>query len=177
MNKKRELMASVVTSVQPTGSLTMTEYNPYDLALGLFGREGVLDQAGQTITNQSYTVPSVPGIITVVDSDGNRCMDISNVTIAPATATPASISFATDSTPSTGTVSGNTYTDTNGGTITINLGDFIPLSETDIYLRYILSTMTGMKKISFYKIANISNIDFVKYMPRFSIYFGNISNN
>ena len=135
MNKKRELMASVVTSVQPTGSLTMTEYNPYDLALGLFGREGVLDQAGQTITNQSYTVPSVPGIITVVDSDGNRCMDISDVVISSAVSTPATVSFDSTSNPSTGSVSGTVYTDDNGGTLEVSLGSYVPLTETNIYFR------------------------------------------
>ena len=31
MNKRRELMASVVTAVSPSATLTLTEYNPYNM--------------------------------------------------------------------------------------------------------------------------------------------------
>ena len=128
MNKKRELMASVVTAVSPTGSITMTEYNPYDLALGLYGTEGVLNQAGHTVTNQGYTVASVPGIITVTDADGNRCMDISNVVLAPSSPTPVTFLF-------NGVLAtGNTFTDTQGGEITLNVGSANPTEETEVYI-------------------------------------------
>ena len=133
MNKKRELMASVVTSVSPTGSITMTEYNPYDLALGLYGREGVLNQTGRVVTSEAYTVPSVPGVITIVDSNGNRCMDISNVTLAPVTPTP--VTFAFSLVPSTiGSFVGSTFTDVEGGTITLNPGTASPSSVTTVYM-------------------------------------------
>ena len=133
MNKKRELMASVVTSVSPTGSITMTEYNPFDLALGLFGREGVLSQAGRTITAEAYAVPSVPGVITVVDPDGNRCMDISNVTLAPATATPVGFMFTAAPT-AVGSYVGSVFTDVEGGTLTLNPGTASPTSTTTVYI-------------------------------------------
>ena len=127
MDRKRKLMASVVTSVSPTGSLTMTEYNPYDLALGLFGREGVLNQAGRTVTAEAYTVPSVPGIITVIDADGNRCMDISDVVLAPATSTPVGFTFNSGAT-------GSVFTDTEGGTLTLNPASASPTDDTTVYI-------------------------------------------
>lgn len=133
MNKKRELMASVVTSVSPTGSLTMTEYNPYDLALGLFGREGVLNQAGRTVTSEAYTVPSVPGIITVIDADGNRCMDISDITLVPAVPTPVTFTF-TNAPTTAGSYVGNLFTDTEGGTLTLNTGTANPTDDTTVYV-------------------------------------------
>lgn len=127
MNKKRELMASVVTAVSPTGSITMTEYNPYDLALGLYGVEGVLNQTGRLVTRESYTVSSVPGIITVVDPGGNRCMDISNVVLAPQTSTPVGFKFVTGA-------SGSVFTDIEGGKLTLNAGTSSPSSNTTVYI-------------------------------------------
>lgn len=135
MNKKRELMASVVTAVSPTGSITMTEYNPYDLALGLYGREGVLNQAGRIVSNESYIVPSVPGVITVVDQDGNRCMDISNVTLAPVTPTPVTFTFNVVP-PVYGSFVGSTFTDVEGGTITLSPGTSAPTSNTTVYISF-----------------------------------------
>lgn len=128
MNKKRELMASVVTSVSPTGSITMTEYNPFDLALGLYGTEGVLNQAGQTVTNQGYTVASVPGIITVTDADGNRCMDISNVVLAPASPTPVTFLF------NSSLATGSEFVDDQGGKITLDVGSANPTEDTTVYI-------------------------------------------
>ena len=134
MNKKRELMASVVTSVSPTGSLTMTEYNPFDLALGLFGREGVYNQTGRTVNSEAYVVPSVPGIITVMNSDGNRSMDISNVVLRPQSAVPVSAIFDYLSATQYGSASGSVFTDSNGGKITVNVGSANPTDSLDIYI-------------------------------------------
>lgn len=89
MNKRRELMASVVTAVAPSATLTMNEYNPYNLALGLFGEEHVHVQGNVQVIKEAYTVPSVPGIITLVDADGNRYYNVKNVKVEPVGAIPA----------------------------------------------------------------------------------------
>ena len=91
MNRKRELMASVVTAVSPTGSMTMTEYNPYNMALGLFGAENVHKQAASTLVDERYVVPSVPGIIELKDADGNRLYNVDNILASLATAVPGYI--------------------------------------------------------------------------------------
>lgn len=134
MNKKRELMASVTTSVQPTASITLNEYNPYDMALGLYGTEGVLSQVGRTLTAEAYTVPSVPGIITIIDPDGNRCMDISDVVVAPSTTVPVGFTFTSTLGTMSGTVLGSVFTDTNGGTITLNPATASPTADTTVYI-------------------------------------------
>lgn len=90
MNRRRELMASVVTAVNPSASITLNEYNPYNLALGLFGEEHVHKQASQKITGQSIVVNSVPGIVELADADGNRYYNIKNVVLRPSEATPSS---------------------------------------------------------------------------------------
>jgi hypothetical protein len=113
----------------------MTEYNPYDLALGLYGREGVLNQVGRTYTAESYTVPSTPGIITIVDPDGNRCMDISNVVLEPVTPTPVGFVFTGPAAGSPiGSYVGNVFTDFEGGTLTLNPATATPTSATTVYI-------------------------------------------
>lgn len=134
MNKKRELMASVITSIKPTASITMTEYNPYNLALGLYGTEGVYNQVGTTLTNESYVVPSVPGIITLCDANGNRYMDVSNVVISLNSATPASLSNPVGRDVFTN--SGAVFTDTSingGGTVEVTIGNMSSNDDLDIY--------------------------------------------
>lgn len=91
MNRKRELMASVVTAVAPSGTMTMNEYNPYNMALGLFGAENVHRQTASTMTNERYVVPSVPGIIELKDADGNRLYNVDNILASLATAIPSYI--------------------------------------------------------------------------------------
>ena len=91
MNRKRELMASVVTAVAPSGSMTMTEYNPYNMALGLFGAENVHKQEAKSMVDERYIVPSVPGIIELKDADGNRLYNADNIVVSLATAIPSKI--------------------------------------------------------------------------------------
>lgn len=91
MNRKRELMASVVTAVAPSGSMTMTEYNPYNMALGLFGAENVHKQEAKSMVDERYIVPSVPGIIELKDADGNRLYNAENIIVSLATAIPSKI--------------------------------------------------------------------------------------
>lgn len=111
MNRHRELMASVVTAVKPTGTITLDEYNPFNVALGLYGNENAHEQAGVTLTDEPYKVNSVPGIIRLKDADGNGYFNVSDIVVKPATSTPASATF-------TGGIS--TVTDTDGGTITLS---------------------------------------------------------
>ena len=91
MNRKRELMASVVTAVAPSGSMTMTEYNPYNMALGLFGAENVHKQEAKSMVDERYVVPSVPGIIELKDADGNRLYNADNIIVNLTTAIPSKI--------------------------------------------------------------------------------------
>lgn len=95
MNRRRELMASVVTAVAPSGSLTMNEYNPYNLALGLFGEEHVHLQAEQQVVKDGYTVPSIPGVIELVDADGNRYYNVKNIKVEPVNAVPSVTKWST----------------------------------------------------------------------------------
>lgn len=95
MNRRRELMASVVTAVAPSGTLTMNEYNPYNLALGLFGEEHVHLQSEQNVIKDAYTVPSVPGVIELVDADGNRYYNVKNIKVEPVGAVPSVAKWST----------------------------------------------------------------------------------
>ena len=118
MNKKRTLMATVTTAVKPSASLTLTEYNPYDLALGLYGEEAITHQEKATLTDEQYTLASVPGIITLTDADGNRYYDVKDIVVKPngVGSTTATVKTA----PSSMTFTGSTLTDTEGGKIKID---------------------------------------------------------
>lgn len=89
MNRRRELMSSVVTAVAPSASITLNEYNPYNLALGLFGEEHLHTQEDFTLQDESYVVDSVPGIIEVKDADGNRVYKLHDVSLKMANPKPA----------------------------------------------------------------------------------------
>lgn len=128
MNRKRELMASVTTAVASSASLTMTEYDPYNLALGLYGVEGVHKQKALTMVNEAYVVPSAPGIIRLVDADGKPYYNAKNITLIPATATPSSFTFGT-MTAGVGTV-----TDSTGLAINVS-GTFTGTANTTYYVR------------------------------------------
>ena len=54
MNQAREQMASVVTAVKPSIAITMNEYDPYNLALGLYGTEGTITQASKTVVDEVH---------------------------------------------------------------------------------------------------------------------------
>ena len=143
MNKKRELMASVTTAIEPSASITMNEYNPYNMALGLYGVENVHTQAATQIVNQPYTVTSVPGIITLEDADGNRYFDVSNVVVGSGTTTPASTSWTqigtitgntTGATITSGTGTNDILTDGDGTQITVGPGTGASADAENIYL-------------------------------------------
>lgn len=125
MNKKRELMASVTTQTQASGSMVLNEFNMYNLAIGMYGIENVHQQVGTTLVSTAYTVPSVPGIIELRDADGNRYYNVSNVSVAPLSAIPPSAVFT-----STGTA---TDTDANGGQLSVNAGGYTGTTNATIY--------------------------------------------
>lgn len=138
LNRKRTLMQSVVTAVKPTTTITLTEYNAYNMALGLYGTEAVTHIDEEDVVDELYTVVSVPGIITLVDADGNRVFNAKNIVIKPESAIPAMASFV--SVPSSlGTVAttaskDDTLTDTAGGKLTINAGTYSASTDTRIFM-------------------------------------------
>lgn len=126
MNRARELMASAVTAVKPSAKVKLFEYNPYNLALGLFGAEGMEHQEAKTLTDEVYTVVSVPGIIQLQDADGKTYYNCTNVTVKPQTPVPAKIVF-------NGTTSA-VYTDAAGGTITADVGTYSATTDERIFI-------------------------------------------
>ena len=138
MNRKRTLMQSVVTAVKPTTTITLTEYNAYNMALGLYGTEAVTHIDEKDVVDELYTVVSVPGIITLVDADGNRVFNAKNIIVKPESAIPAMASFV--SVPSslgtlaTTTNMNDTINDTAGGKLTINAGTYSAPTDTRIFM-------------------------------------------
>lgn len=138
MNRKRTLMQSVVTAVKPTTTITLTEYNAYNMALGLYGTEAVTHIDKKDVVDELYTVVSVPGIITLVDADGNRVFNAKNIIVKPESAIPAMASFV--SVPSslgtlaTTTNMNDTINDTAGGKLTINAGTYSASTDTRIFM-------------------------------------------
>lgn len=135
MNKRRELMASVVTAVNPTASLTMNEYDPYNAALGLFGVENVHKQEAAELTDEEYVVTSTPGILSIVDADGNKYYNLKDIVLRPASATPSTYTFAS------GTDGAGIFTDPGtgasvggGGTLQI-VGTYTASTDADIYMK------------------------------------------
>ena len=146
MNRKRTLMQSVVTAVKPTTTITLTEYNAYNMALGLYGREAVTHIDEKDVVDELYTVVSVPGIITLVDADGNRVFNAKNIIVKPESAIPAMASFVSIpsslGTLATTTNKNDTITDTAGGKLTINAGTYSASTDTRIFMT-IKSAPTG----------------------------------
>lgn len=139
LNRKRTLMQSVVTAVKPTTTITLTEYNAYNMALGLYGTEAVTHIDEKDVVDELYTVVSVPGIITLVDADGNRVFNAKDIIVKPESAIPAMASFV--SVPSslgtlaTTTNKNDTITDTAGGKLTINAGTYSASTDTRIFMK------------------------------------------
>lgn len=138
LNRKRTLMQSVVTAVKPTTTITLTEYNAYNMALGLYGTEAIMHIAEKDVVDELYTVVSVPGMITLVDADGNRVFNAKNIVIKPESAIPAMASFV--SVPSslgtlaTTTNKNDTINDIAGGKLTISAGTYSAMSDTRIFM-------------------------------------------
>lgn len=134
MNKRRELMASVVTAVSPSATLTLTEYNPYNMALGLFGTENVHNQAATSIAT-AYRVNSVPGVLEITDANGERYFNLENLTIGLTTPTPASFAWTNvsgDYSISTTTATNDTLTDNHAVAVPATFKfDASAISSTD----------------------------------------------
>lgn len=116
MNAQRELMAEATTQVAQRLTVTLTEYDPANLALALYGNVGVENQAAKDVTDEPYTVS--PDTVLRVPY-----YNISDVVIKPNNAAPASISAATIQTSS-----GSDGVVTTGGTYT-------GTESTDYYIR------------------------------------------
>ena len=136
-NKARTLMSSTITAVKPSAKVKLFEYNPYNLALGLYGTEGVEQQAAKTVVDEEYTVAGTPGIITLADADGNRYFNVTDIVVKPQTTVPAMASFVSVSsalgTLSTVTNANDTYTDVKGGKIKIEAGTFAGTVDERIF--------------------------------------------
>jgi len=101
MDEGKELYGEAVKSRMYKLTLELNEITPYNLALGLYGEEGVEKQEAKTISNEVYIVtPEAPISIPY--------KNIQDVVIAPVTALPASIgtaaSYAVVGTPGTAKV-------------------------------------------------------------------------
>lgn len=143
MNKKRELMASVTTAIEPSANITMNEYNPYNMALGLYGTENVHTQTAKVVTDEPHTLISVPGVINLEDPDGNRYFDVSNVVVSLGAATPASTTWSqigvitgnvTGATISSGTNTDDTLTDGDGTQIVVGVGGYAGTNAMPIFV-------------------------------------------
>ena len=140
MNKKRELMASVTTAIEPSASITMNEYNPYNMALGLYGVENVHNQVATTLTNEAYVIDSVPGTIQLRNANGERYFNVSNVVVGPGAITPAKASWATGGVITDAVITSGTGTDdvlntaTGEYTLTVSAGMASGTDSSDIYV-------------------------------------------
>ena len=137
MNKKRTLMNSVTTAVKPKVTITLNEYNSFNVALGLYGNEYVSSQAAKTVVDEEYTVLGVPSVIRVKDADGNGYYEITDVAVKPQATVPAVASFVSVSSSigalSTVTKPNDTYTDVKGGKIKIEAGTFAGTEDERIF--------------------------------------------
>lgn len=111
MDAARELYAEAVKSQSYKATLTIDEFNPYNLALGLYGDEGIEEQAQRSVADELHTV-------TLGSPISVPYKNISQVIINPLTATPSSIgrpaSFAVVGSPGTGSISASgTYIGAN----------------------------------------------------------------
>ncbi len=109
MSAARRTYAEAAKEVNANGSLTMDEFDPANLALALFGEEGVIRQEEKNVTDEVYTVKLGQAIRLPY-------YKVSDVVVRPATNTSAVVGEASPFTAvtSTGAVtSGGTYTGTN----------------------------------------------------------------
>lgn len=150
MNKKRELMAAVTTQTKASGSIVLNEYNMYNLALGLYGTEGVFIQQATQLTSEPYVVPSVPGIVELKDADGNRYMNVTGVAVAPASAVLPEAKFANNTTSYIPDA-------TAGGTITVN-GTGYTGTTTNTYVIAINVAPTAAGDLDGLEVAVASNV-------------------
>jgi hypothetical protein len=107
MDGARELYAEAVKSMAYKATLEINEITPYNLALSLYGEEGVEEQIAKTVANEVYTA-NLGSPISV------PYRNITNVAIAAVASVPAAIgavtSYAAIGTPGTAKlISGGSY--------------------------------------------------------------------
>ncbi len=137
MNAAKEVYAEAVKSMTYKLTLTLDEYNPYNLALALYGEAGVETQEAQLVTDELYTV-NLGSPISV------PYKNITDVVIQPLTGSPAKVgaakSFAqVGNTPGTAIVtSGGLYsgTDSTSYFITITKANSTAGTITDATFTY-----------------------------------------
>jgi hypothetical protein len=108
MSAVRRTYAKATVESNSTTTLTFNEHNTFNMALALYGEEGVISQAAQTVVDEQYTV-SPGGFIRL------PYYNPSGITMAPLIGSAASIAqptvYAKVGTGSTGTVaSSGAYT-------------------------------------------------------------------
>lgn len=136
MDKAREVMASVNTETTQKLNLTLYEFDPVNLAMGLYGSNGIVEQEEATLTKKYVVSPDTN--IRLMDDDGNAYMNVDTVSIGLTTPNPASIATAimTTSLGSDGeVVSGGAYTGK------VNTSYFLKITEPCT----IAGTITGCK--------------------------------
>lgn len=118
MDESRKTMASVNTGTDVTFSLVLTEYDATNLALGLYGKEGIVTQTGGTFT-ETFTIKK-DMIISLHDPETkNPYFNIANVEVKGVAGTPATVVVTQDtSLGSDGTVTQDTTTFTGTTTKT-----------------------------------------------------------
>ena len=121
MSGARRTYAEAAKEVTASGSLTMDEFVPENLALGLFGEEGVIRQDAVTVTDKIFAVK----LGTAIQLPGYK---VTNVVVKPENDTVAVVGVAKPFavTSSNGTVtSGGAYSGTTSDTyyVTITAGN------------------------------------------------------
>lgn len=106
MDAAKETYAEAVKSIDYKTTLVLDEFNPFNLALALYGDEGIEIQTSATVARELHEV-TFGAVLSMPHKN------ITDVVIEPLTSTPSSIapatSFAQVGTPGTGTIasSGN----------------------------------------------------------------------
>lgn len=88
MDAAKELYAEAVKSQSYKATLALDEFNPFNLALGLYGDEGVEVQSKKNVSDEVYTV-------TLGAPISLPYKNVQDVVIAPVAASPSEISPAT----------------------------------------------------------------------------------
>lgn len=134
MDQAREVMASINTEVTQKLSLELFEFDPVNLAVGLYGTDGVIEQSEETVKKQVVISPDTN--IRLLKDDGTSYMNVSDIVITPVDIAQAEVKEAkmTSANGSTGTLtSGGNYTGHNNLSyyVRISKGNSVPGTVTD----------------------------------------------
>ena len=138
MGTKRELLERTTTALSITAEATLTEYDYKNLAIALFGKAEISKQEGIRVVNQQYYVRTLPGIISLTDSNNNRFYDVTISSIVPNSQILDNVRWQ-DSNGFGDITTVNSYNDTFtayhlGGTITLNLSGARISKQIPIYV-------------------------------------------